>query len=134
MSAEWRPLPGESLFIESGPIGKHLFLIVLNVKDGNQQLVVSVPVCTVRDHAKIDLACVIQPGEHPFVKAESFVQYRDARIDPVSHMIRCVQERTFVPNSPATNALFAKIKQGLKDSRFVKRHLKDLLDASDPIA
>lgn len=128
MSAEWHPQPGECLFIESGPIGKHLFVIVLDAKDGNQHQMVSVPVCTARDYAKIDPACIIQPGEHPFVKAESFVQYRDARIDPANHLIRCVKERTFTPHSPASVELLEKIKQGLLDSRFVKRYLKDLLN------
>lgn len=127
MPSTWHPKPGDCLLINSGPIGKHLFVLVLDTKLGGQHQIVSVPVCTVRECARIDDACLIQPGEHPFVKAESFVQYRDARVDPVEHIQRCVREGTFLPHLPASEDLIDRIKQGLAGSRFVKRYIKDLL-------
>lgn len=129
MSSTWHPKPGECLLIDSGPVGKHLFVLVLDTKVGNQHQVISVPVCTVRG-PRIDDACLIQQGEHPFVKADSFVEYRNARVDPVSHLLERVIERTFIPHEQASPALLDKIKNGLLNSRFVGRHMKDLLSGA----
>ena len=127
MAAVWHPKPGDCLLINSGPVGKHLFVIVLDTKVGGQHQIVSVPVCTARDYARVDDSCLIAPGEHPFVKADSFIQYRDTRIDPIGHLQKCVREGTFTPHTSASQELVDKIRAGLAGSKFVKRHIKDLL-------
>lgn len=128
MPSTWHPTPGECLLIDSGPTGKHLFILVLEAKSGNQHQVLSVPVCTVREYARIDDACLIQEGEHSFVNSESFIEFRNARLDSVSHLLERVRERTFLPHDPASPELIRKIKDGLANSRYVKRYIKDLLD------
>lgn len=127
MNQAWTPKPGDCLLINSGPVGKHLFVIVIEASDGKQPKFISVPICTVREHARIDDACILQPGEHPFVKSESFIQYRYARDDSSEHLSKCVHEGTFIPQDSASPALINKIKAGLTNSRFVSRHIKDLL-------
>lgn len=127
MALVWTPKPGDCLFIESGPIGKHLFVIVIDSFENGQHNIVSVPICTVRDHARVDEACLLKLGDHVFIKADSFVQYRDARLDSMNHLIKCVQDGTFIPHDPVSEALLYRIKIGLVSSIFVKRHIKDLL-------
>lgn len=121
----WHPKAGECLLIESGPVGKHLFVLVLDKKINNKLCILSVPICTARESARIDESCMVQPGEHPFVKSESFVEYRNSRIDLVDNLLNRVKEKTFIPHDPASKELLDKIKDGLKASKEVKRHIKD---------
>lgn len=121
----WHPKAGECLLIDSGPIGKHLFVLVLDKNINNKPHVLSVPICTARDSARIDESCMVQPGEHPFIKNESFVEFRNSRIDPVNNLLDRVKEKTFIPQDPVSKALLDKIIDGLKVSREVKRHIKD---------
>jgi len=121
----WHPKAGECLLIDSGPIGKHLFVLVLEKKINNKLQVLSVPVCTVRDVARVDDSCVVQPGEHSFVKNESFVEYKYSRIDPADHLLERVKEKTFIPNDPVSLDLLNRIKDGLIKSKQVPRYIKD---------
>ena len=128
MPGTWQPGAGECLLIDSGPSGKHLFIILMVVGSSSGDQVLSVPVCTVRDQARADPACRIQVGEHPFIVEESSIEYRHARLDSVDHVVERVKELTFVPyRHPASASLLTKAIDGLKTSRFVKRHLKDIL-------
>lgn len=127
MPENWLPKAGECLLIDSGPTGKHLFIILLVFRSSTIEQVISVPVCTVRDQAKADPACRIQSGEHPFVVHESFVEYRHARLDQADHVLDRVKELTFIPQQPASATLLTKAREGLKNSAFVKRYLKDTL-------
>ena len=122
----WHPKPGECLLIDSGPVGKHLFVIVLEKKVANQHQVISVPVCTARK-LSFDNACIIQPGEHPFVKNESFVEYRNAREDCADDLVKRVQQQLFTLQGQVTPDLLNKIKNGLAKSIFAPRHIKDLV-------
>lgn len=121
----WQPKAGECVLIDSGPIGKHLFVLVLDKKINNKQQVLSVPLCTVRETAYVDDACLVQVDEHSFVKSDSFVEYRNARIDPADHLLERVRERTFIPHDPVSASLLNRIKAGLKESKQVKRFIKD---------
>jgi hypothetical protein len=129
MHSAWHPKPGECFLIDSGPVGKHLFVLVLETKEGNQHQVISVPVCTIRNPDRIDESCIINPGEHPFIKEQSFIEYRNARVDPIGHLLERVRERTFILQQPASLDLLQKIKGGLGISKFVKRYIRDLFSA-----
>ena len=130
MLPAWHPKPGECFLIDSGPVGKHLFVLVLETKDGNQHQVISVPVCTLRNPDRTDNACIIQPGEHPFINCQSFIEYRYTRVDPIGHLMERVREQTFILQQPVSHELLQKITSGLSSSKFVVRNIKDLLVAS----
>lgn len=121
----WHPKAGECLLIDSGPTGKHLFVLVLDKKVNNKLQVLSVPVCSIKSEVYIDDSCILQEGEHPFVKHESFVEYRNSRIDDATHLLSCVQEKTFIPHEPVSSELLNRILSGLKNSKQVKRYIKD---------
>lgn len=124
MSA-WYPRAGECLLIDSGPIGKHLFVLVLDKQINNKLHVLSVPISTARESARIDESCIIQSGEHLFIKDVSFVEYRNSRLDPADILLDRVKEKTFIPHEPVSQELLKKIIDGLKVSREIKRYIKD---------
>ena len=70
----------------------------------------------------------LQPGagSHPFIKEESYLVYRSARIEQVSHVTRLVHQGLFKPHTPLAEGLLALIKIGLKSSPFATREFKNL--------
>jgi len=65
-------------------------------------------------------------GNHLFVVRESYVVYRNARIEQETHLITLVQQGLFRPHDPILGADFTNIKNGLAASPFTKREFKQL--------
>lgn len=124
MSGTWAPAVGECLFIESGPAGKHLFVVLLGYRSPRGQAFILVPICS--SHAKADPACSLKVGDHPFILHDSFLDYRNAREDLGETLSSRVSDHTFVPDQKASAELVKKAIAGLKASKFVSRHFKDI--------
>jgi hypothetical protein len=127
--AAWQASAGATLLMPSGE-GDHLF-VVLNdpaifVGYGARPHLVLVSLSTVRPGIPHDPTCVLQPGCHPFVKHESYVLYRRARIDPVAHVQKLVAQGLFKPQDPVSPEILAAIKAGLLASPFTKGEFKQL--------
>ena len=73
-----------TVLIPSGPVHDpdrmHLFVCMTN-PIGFEQSTLWVPVNSVRAGAFVDPACLIDVGDHPFIRAESFIHYQFARIE-----------------------------------------------------
>jgi hypothetical protein len=127
--AAWKPFAGGTLFIASGPAGDHLFVIAFepgNIQGrGQSEQILLVPFCTVYPGGKHDSACVIQAGEHEFITHESFMDYRNARIESVSHVRDRIADGTFREHHPVTEPLLRRIQQGLASSKRVPRYVID---------
>lgn len=125
----WQCRPGACLLVPSGPGNKsHLFTIVLGPEQwvgygGNDQ-VVMVSITTVKPDFPHDTACVIQAGEHPFIEHESYVYYREARIDSAAHVDNMIATMGWHPKEPCSPALRNRIMQGMMISKRVPRHIK----------
>lgn len=125
----WTPSAGGTLFIASGPSGDHLFVVVYDPRriDGrgkSDQLLI-IPFCSVESNANHDPACLVQQGEHSFISHESYMDYRNARVEPVSHVASLVGSGTFSVHDPVSENLLNKIRQGCGVSKRIPRHIKD---------
>jgi len=124
----WQLLQGSALLMPSGYVGDHLF-VALNDPTvfsgyGTKPQVLLANLSTVRQGVHYDATCVLQPGCHPFVKVESYVVYRSARIDPEAHLLAMVQNGLFTPQEPMSAAIVSNIRAGLIASPFTKREFK----------
>lgn len=129
MAAEdWQPAPGETLLVPSGPAGHHLFVLILGPVQlpdyGSVPHVAMVSFTTLRPGVPHDEACVMQPGEHPFIKHTSYAYYRDVRIERVPHVTAMVQGAIWQAHTPCSPALLARLQQGICASRLVRRDVK----------
>ena len=117
---------GSGYFVPSGPQGDHLFFCVLGpvVINGVESLL-SVPVCSVRGNRFDDHTCLIEQGEHSFLKHQSFVSYAQARVDEVAVVERHLASKYFRSAESASSDLQQKILEGLKVSTRVPRYIKD---------
>ena len=66
-----------------------------------------------------DPTCRLFAGDHPFIRQESFVSYRQARIEQAATIERGVARGVLVPREILDGAIFARVCKGLTESRFV---------------
>ena len=129
--AGWVAETGSTLLIPSGPSGAHLFVIVFGpqvLQDyGPSAQFVSVSVTTLRADIHHDPSCMLKPGDHPFIKHDSYVSYRDARIDTGDDLKRRVEDGVFQPHQPLDSQILARIVFGVCQSKFVRREIKKIM-------
>jgi len=126
----WRLQQGATLLMPSGPDGDHLF-VVLNDPTvfpdyGPNRQVLLVNLSSVRQGLHFDTTCLLQAGCHPFVKVESYVVYRSARVELETHLLGLIQQGVFRPHDPMPTAIVGAIRSGLIASPFTKRAFKGL--------
>lgn len=134
------PFRRASLLIPSGPIHdpqrKHLFIVLTDPFDdtGNGiSRVLLVSISSLRDGC--DRACILKPGDHPFIKHESFVVYRSARIEEAGKIVSAVHNNIFQAHHPVSEQVMLRICQGLETSKHTApKILKFYKLSSPPIA
>ncbi|MCC4634121.1 hypothetical protein [Xanthomonas dyei] len=115
---------GNTLLIPSGKDGNHLFFCVLGPKIlAGKNCVLLVPLCTVR--AGHDPSCYVGPGDHPFLRHDSFIDYRYLRVDLVEEIEKKLGSTYFGVSENASQQLLDRIQAGLKVSKRVKGFIKD---------
>jgi hypothetical protein len=79
-----------------------------------------------------DENCVIQPGEHPFVKKMTIVEYRRARVFSPAHQKAFIDSVLCKPHVPVSARLLDKIQQGALRSDLTSGKVKALITQSLP--
>jgi hypothetical protein len=124
---------GNTFLVPSGPEGKkHLFVLALGPlvlsAYGKQPHVVLVSFTSIHKDAPFDDACVIEAGEHPFIRHRSYVAYRYMRIDPLAH-IEALSARGWQRREDCSLMLLKKIIVGAGKSKHISRELKEIFSA-----
>ena len=132
------PLKRATLLIPSGPDNdldrKHLFILLTDPQDDGSgtKEVLLVSLSTIRANIPHDATCVLYPGDHPFVKHESFVVYQRSRIEDANKVLKGVKDGKLIPQDPMDSSVFARICQGLENSRLTPaRILKFYLSSTN---
>lgn len=111
---------------------KHLFILVTD-PHGEPKVVIIVSISSVKPNAHYDPTCSLYQGDHPFINRDSFVAYRTAQIIEVSKLVNGVAKGILVPRDPIDGGIFARICQGILDSRFTPTGVKEAyIKASAP--
>jgi len=126
--AQWHLGAGATPLIPPGNAGDHLF-VALNDPCrfegyGPNPCVLLVNLSSVREGVPYDATCVLNAGDHEFIRHPSFVFYRNARIEPESHVVRLVQQGVFKPHVAVSVEVLQRIKVGLFASPHTKREFK----------
>lgn len=117
------PFKKASLLIPSGtnedPTKKHLFILLTDSVD--IQSVISnilVPVNSYDGLRGQDATCILNSGDHKFIKHDSFIVYAKMRDEQTDKLLKAVKEGTFIGHEPLSDDVFNKIIQGVKTSEF----------------
>lgn len=124
-----QPEPGMTLLLPSGPANdprkNHLF-VLMTAASGPARQVLMVPICTLR--ATSDRTCILQADDHEFLQRESFVAYRNTRLEFADRLVRGVAKGELTERDRIDGAILTEIRKGFERSRFVGRFAPAFLD------
>ena len=98
---------------------------VLNYPDDNVEAVLA---NLTSMHTRADRTCVVYPGDHPFVRHESYIDYRHCRTDTVAHLRRMLERNYWRRHQDATEDLIERIVEGARQSEHTKLRILKLLE------
>lgn len=117
------PFQRATLLVPSGPQNdqdrKHLFILLTNpyADEVGKKCVVMVSVSSIRQGLPYDETCRLYVGDHPFLRRDSFVAYKLARIEESAKLLAGVKAGLFVPHDMMDSMIFARVCKGLEESR-----------------
>lgn len=104
----------------------HLWMVISD-PDQDAEKVLIVNFTTWRP--RCDPACIVNPGEHPFINRQTCVNYGDALLFSVGQLAELVREGQIVPYPhPLSAELLAKIRQRAGESEELPIEYYNLLD------
>ena len=91
-------------------IDEHLWMVISDpVQDPHHIVIVNL---TTWKGPASDQACVIDAGDHPFVRHRSYVYYQGAKVDPLRHLNRMLESGGLVMQDALTTEQLARVRQG----------------------
>jgi hypothetical protein len=120
------------LLIPSGPGEKrHLFAILLDPVPvegyGPKPLVLLASVVSIKPGLVVDASCLLRPGDHPFIRHDSFVDYRFTRLEQAEHVEARVSDGIFDVKESCSPELTRRIIEGALKSARISREYKMIL-------
>ena len=100
---------------------RHLRIVITDSNEQNEFLTVVVD--TLRNNSQ-DKSCIIEPGEHSFIKVRSFVNYHYARVLNFTQVFNGLQKGVLVRKEDVSEELLKKIQDGARKSNRLNNNLK----------
>lgn len=113
-------------FIAAAPSSpkEHIYFVISDPSVGSGE-VVFVNLTKWRDDK--DQVCIIEPGDHPFVKERSVVFYSRLVISSEASLTEAISKGLFRIGEPANKEIIAKIQAGCCSSRDTSPRAKELV-------
>lgn len=130
MSSSWEGQAGDAFFKSSG-LKEHLFVVLYDPKTypedgfGKRLCIVSVNFTSVGDSKYYDSSCVIENGEHEFIKQKSYAYYKVMQLEDHEHIVKCVNLGPYRPAKSVSENLLKKLRDGLEISPSAPRKYKN---------
>ncbi|PTP23814.1 hypothetical protein CWO07_22730 [Vibrio splendidus] len=123
-----------TVLIPTGPV-KHLHFICNDPvyhAGLDRECVLVVNITTADDDEDYDKTCILDVGDHPFVKHKSYVFYKESEILVADNITRNVAEGNFAVHDPCSDIAFKRVVDGfdisdevrIKIHRFYEKHVK----------
>lgn len=113
------PVQRATLLIPSGETN-HLFIILTNPAQFNEYVTphsLLVGIGSIYPDRPYDPTCCLFPGDHPFIRHNSYINYHYARIQETRKLVDGCNTGLFEQRDAIDGGIFARICQGLMESR-----------------
>lgn len=114
-----------TLLIPSGPANnadrKHLHIVCTDPCARGLQLVVSITTWT---NSLCDSTCILDVGDHDFIRHQSWIMYRKARLEEAVTLDNGVEQGIFIPRQPMRGEVFDRVAAGICASQHTPRKIK----------
>ncbi len=104
----------------------HLFFVMSDPSVDRKRVLVA-PVMTWDAEYK-ESTCLVNQGEHPFIKHTSFVNYSCAELASADLIEERLASGVFRAHKPASSELLEKIRRGAERSDFLELGYRDILE------
>ena len=121
---------GSTLIMGTSDGGTHLHILLNNPGKHTDDRILLVNITSCRPGRQHDDACLLQPGDHPFVRHPSHISYQHAVTVKMRDLVQGVTSNKFTPKEPVTRDLLARICTGLCASRYSAPHIMDFYKKS----
>lgn len=121
----WFPTKRATLLIPTNTNQYHLYVLLTEPHKYNNQeeAHIIVNISTLRTNS--DPTCILDKGDHEFIKHKSFVAYRKAVIFPSDKLKRYIDEGFFITKQVMKTDVFKRIEKGLVDSHSTPKNILD---------
>lgn len=117
--------PGDAFLGGEQAHGTHHLWIVIYVPKIPTERAVLINVSKRRPND--DSTCILKPGEHPFIKTDSYVRYQSATTPTLHQLQQAVQSGLLTRQPSASAALLAKLMAGAKASVRLPAEIREIL-------
>ncbi len=100
---------------------RHFRIVITDSNEQNEFLTVAVD--TLHNSFQ-DTSCIIEPGEHSFIKTRSFVNYHYARVLNFTQVFNGLQKGVLVRKEDISEDLLLRIQEGARKSNMLNKKLK----------
>ena len=127
------PRPGVALLIESAPrpgeSTKHLHVLMTGARttsQGQQKLAI-VSISTVRNTPSTEVTCILEPGDHAFIRHSSFIYYARARIVTIEQTQHGIDSGAIRLLETFEDHVFQRILDGVHSSPRIPQQVRDFI-------
>jgi hypothetical protein len=127
--------PGDTFIIDEPgtSLDSHLWIVISDPVTNPEEVVL---VNFTKHRADKDQACIVDPGDHPFIKHRTCVEYRRAKVRSAKDLSTLLSGGQITPHAPASPDLLARIRAGVPQSRMRNEHVlilvaQGLVDPAD---
>ena len=102
----------------------HLWMVISDPAQSEDCLIVNFTSW----RADKDQACVVEVGEHPYVKNKTCVNFRDAKLCKLTDLEALIATKHLEAHQPLSPGLLRKIRNAVPESRMRMRYVQLLMD------
>ena len=123
---------GDTFFADFPKEDPHLFFIVLDICKTKPHLFICSMLSSWKDKSPYcDNSCILDKGDHPFIRHKSYIAYRETLILTHEELLRLIQIGKFTIDKPATPELIRKIKNSALKSKFLPQNVRNYIIESE---
>lgn len=105
-------------------IDSHLWVVVSDPSQSEDVLIVNFTSW----RADKDQACVLNPGDHPYITNQTCVNYKDAKLCKASALDSLIQNGQMQSHAPMNKTVLKKIREAVLDSWVKQDHAQLLVN------
>jgi hypothetical protein len=106
----------------------HLHIILSDSDEDGNCLVVSLTTWREDDNGKPfrgqDKSCILDAGDHPFIKHRSWIYYAKARSLPCNEIYNRIMDKTFERQAALKDDVLLLIQEGARKSKFLPGEMR----------
>lgn len=103
---------------------KHLFFILtdpcFDYESCREDMMLLVNCSSIMEDKPYDSTCILNEGDHPFIKHKSYIYYRQARIEHLRDIEAGIRANRFTTHQIADDVLYERILRGIFVSQYIE--------------